>query len=201
MSSKRWKDEHFNDYYVKKAHKEGYVCRAAYKLIEMNDKFNLLRKGMTLVDLGAAPGGWCQVASKLIGRQGSVVAIDLLPLKIKANVNFIQGDFTNDNSLSKLLEVAGDCIDIVVSDMAPDLKGHKVADQMACLNLVESALDFAVNNLSVGGVFLTKIFQGSGVDELVKLMRTRFEKVKIFKPKSSRPKSAEVYLVGLAFLG
>jgi 23S rRNA (uridine2552-2'-O)-methyltransferase len=201
MSSKRWRDEHFNDPYVKKAQRDGYVCRAAYKLLEMNDKFNLIKRGMTIIDLGAAPGGWCQVAAKLVGKQGKVIGIDLLPLKAPVDVDFIQADFTDEASVQRLLQLAGETVDLVVSDMSPDLTGHKSTDQVACLGLVEMALDLALSVLSPHGVFLAKVFQGSGVNELVAQMRTHFAKVKIFKPKSSRSKSAEVYLVCLGFEG
>ncbi len=194
-------DEHCSDPYVKKAKRDGYVCRAAYKLIEMHDKFNLFKQGMTVLDLGAAPGGWCQVATKLVGKKGKVVAIDLLPLKAPVAVEFIQGDFTAESSITQLLQLVGADVDLVVSDLSPDLTGHKSTDQVACLNLVELALDLAIKVLSQQGVFLAKVFQGSGVNELVVFMRTKFNKVKIFKPKSSRAKSAEVYLVCLGFLG
>ena len=199
MSSRSWKDEHFNDHYVKKAHKEGYVCRAAYKLMELNDKFSLIKKGAVVVDLGAAPGGWCQVASEILNGSGRLVAIDLLPLKVTGVADFIQGDFTQAECYDELLALIGTHADVVLSDMAPNLSGVKAADQARSVGLVEEALDMALSVLQAGGNFAAKVFQGAGVDEVLTLMRSHFKKVKIFKPSSSRPKSAEIYIIGLGF--
>ena len=199
MSSKRWKERQFSDPYVKRAQKEGFVCRAAYKLMEIDDKFKLLRSGMTVVDLGAAPGGWCQVASKRVGKQGRVIGMDLLPLKAPVSIDFIQGDFREAAQFEALMTMTGGQVDAVISDMSPNLTGHKSTDQVSVIALVEMALDFAVKVLRSRGGFCAKVFQGAGFEELVKTMRPCFEQVKIFKPKSSRSESAEVYLVGVNF--
>jgi 23S rRNA (uridine2552-2'-O)-methyltransferase len=199
MSSGRWKDEHFSDYYVKKAHKEGYVCRAAFKLMEICEKFSLIKKNSVVVDLGAAPGGWCQVVSKLLNNAGRLVAVDLLPLKVTGITDFIQGDFTEEGCYQQLLERVGSHANVVLSDMAPNLTGIKTVDQARSVGLVELALDMALSILAPQGHFVAKVFQGSGVDQLIILMRKHFVKVKVFKPKSSRPRSSEVYLIGVGF--
>jgi len=201
MSSKRWLQEHFTDLYVKKANEEGFVSRAAYKLIEINEKDHLFQNGMTIVDLGAAPGGWCQVAMSKIGGSGRVVAVDILPIELVSGIEFIQGDFTEQACLDQLLMRLTDGVDVVLSDMAPNISGNKSVDQPAAVYLVELALDLAIKILKPKGKFVAKIFQGSGVDAVVDSMKKHFKIVKYRKPKSSRSRSAEIYLVGLEFKG
>ncbi len=201
MSSKRWLQEHFSDYYVKKANKEGYVSRAAYKLLELDDKDQLLRPGMVVVDLGAAPGGWCQVALDRIGAKGRVVAVDLLPIDQVSGIEFIQGDFTEQSCLDQLLSQLDGKADLVVSDMAPNISGNKSVDQPRTVYLVELALDLAVQVLSPKGKFVAKVFQGAGVEDLTASMKRYFKVVKHRKPKSSRARSPEIYLVGIDFKG
>ena len=200
-NSKRWLQEHFSDPYVKKAREDGYVSRAAYKLIELNQKDHFLRSGMSVVDLGAAPGGWCQVALNEVGTKGRVIGIDLLPLDGVSGVEFIQGDFTDDACYEQLLDLLGGQASMVMSDMAPNLSGNKSIDQPRSMYLVELALDFALKVLSPGGTFIAKAFQGAGVEALVKQMKSHFRTVKHRKPPSSRARSAEIYLVGLEFKG
>jgi 23S rRNA (uridine2552-2'-O)-methyltransferase len=199
MSSKQWRDQHFNDPYVKKAQKEGYVCRAAYKLIEMNQKFSLLKKGMTVIDLGSAPGGWSQVVARTAGKTAHLVAIDLLSMKVSQGVEFIQGDFLDPDCRQRLISLAGSSVGLVMSDMAPNLTGHKATDQCRSIALVEDALDLAAEVLTQGGSFVAKVFQGEGVDDLVKEARRQYRTVKLFKPKSSRARSAEFYMVAIGY--
>lgn len=200
ISSKRWLDEHFSDYYVKRAKAEGYVCRAAYKLLELNTKDPILKKGMTVVDLGAAPGGWSQVAVKLVGQKGRVIALDLLPMKYTGAVEYLQGDFSEDECLEQLMQILkGDPVDVVLSDMSPNMSGVKSVDQPVSVYLLELALDFALQVLNPGGHFVAKVFQGQGVEALVKVLKTHFKTVKQRKPPASRPRSAEIYLLGLDF--
>ncbi|PHQ80037.1 MAG: 23S rRNA (uridine(2552)-2'-O)-methyltransferase RlmE [Coxiella sp. (in: Bacteria)] len=202
MSSKRWLHEHHNDVYVKRSREEGYASRAAYKLLELNDKDHFLKPGMTVVDLGSTPGGWSQVASKLIGHKGRVFALDLLPMDPIPGVTFLQGDFTESQVLDKLMAmIDGDAVDLVISDMAPNLSGNKGADQPRSVYLVELALDCAYNLLKKNGSFLAKIFQGEGVDVLIADMRKRFKTVRIRKPKASRARSSEIYIFATGFMG
>lgn len=201
-SSHRWLREHFNDQYVKQSQKEGYRSRASYKLVELNDKDKLIRPGMTVVDLGAAPGGWSQVAAELVGHKGRVVASDILDMDPLAGVEFVQGDFTEEAVLTRLLELLGeDLADLVISDMAPNMSGIRDVDQPAAMYLVELAVDMARQVLRPGGNFVAKVFQGEGFDELFRDLRTTFNTVVTRKPGASRPRSREVYVVAKGFKG
>jgi 23S rRNA (uridine2552-2'-O)-methyltransferase len=193
-TSKQWMHEHVTDPYVQRAQKEGYRSRAAYKLLEMDERDHLLKKGMVVVDLGAAPGGWSQVAA---AKGAEVVALDLLPLPPIHNVTFLQGDFREDDVLAALEELLrGRQIGLVISDMAPNISGVDMVDQARAVYLAELALDFSVRHLQPGGAFLVKLFQGSGFEEYVKRMRAHFTRVATRKPKASRDRSSEVYLLG-----
>ena len=195
-SSGRWLKEHFDDPYVKQSQKDGWRSRASYKLLEMQEKDKLLRPGMRVVDLGAAPGGWSQVAIQLVGDKGRVVASDILPMDAIADVDFVQGDFTEDTVLEQILETIGsDEVDLVISDMAPNLSGNKSIDQPAVIYLAELAVDLAGKVLAADGVFIAKLFQGEGFDQFVQSVRKRFNRVSITKPEASRSRSREVYLV------
>lgn len=201
-TSKAWMQEHVNDPYVQRAKSEGYRSRAAYKLLEIDDKDHLLRSGMIVVDLGAAPGSWSQVALKRVGAAGKVFALDLLPIEPLANVDFIQGDFQEDAVLVELeARLDGRKVDVVLSDMAPNMSGIDTADQARSIYLGELALDFVDRHLNVGGSFLIKVFQGSGFMEYRNEVARRFESLQVRKPKASRDRSAEVYLLGLRFKG
>ena len=195
-SSRRWMHEHLNDEYVKKAQKEGYRCRAVYKLLEIIEKKHIINKGDTVLDLGAAPGGWSQVAVKITGKSGQVIASDILPIEEINGVNFIQGDFTEQSVYDVLMNlIKGSSIDIVLSDMAPNMSGQLSVDQPKSMHLADLAIDFALKILSRNGHFIVKVFQGDGFDEYVKKSRSIFRKVSIIKPKASRPRSKEVYLL------
>lgn len=199
-SSGRWLQEHFDDHYVKQAQKDGYRSRACYKLLEIQEKDRLIKKGMNLVDLGAAPGSWSQVAAKLVGDQGRVFASDILAMDALAGVSFIQGDFRDEAVLNALLSTAGgQNIDLVISDMAPNISGTKSVDQSRAMYLAELALDFAVQVLRPGGHLLIKVFQGEGIDEYRRLVSNRFQSVKTRKPKASRPRSREIYLLAQGY--
>lgn len=199
-SSNRWLDEHVNDPFVKQAQKDGYRSRASYKLLEINEKDKLIRPNMLVMDLGSAPGGWSQVAAKLVGHKGRVVASDILPMDTIAGVEFIQGDFTEESVFDEIMGVVnGAPVDVVISDMAPNISGVDAADQASSMYLVELALDMARQVLKPKGSFVAKVFQGVGYDEYLKDLRTSFEKVVIRKPESSRARSREVYLVGKGF--
>lgn len=201
-SSGRWLQEHFDDHYVKQAQKDGYRSRACYKLLEIQEKDRLIKKGMNLVDLGAAPGSWSQVAAKLVGDEGRVFASDILAMDALAGVSFIQGDFRDETVLNALLSaVGGQNIDLVISDMAPNISGTKSVDQSRAMYLAELALDFAVQVLRPGGHLLIKVFQGEGIDEYRRLLSNSFQSVKTRKPKASRPRSREVYLVAQGYRG
>lgn len=201
-SSRRWLDEHVNDPYVKKAQKDGLRSRASYKLIELNEKDKLIRPGMLVMDLGSAPGGWSQVAGRLVGEKGRVLASDILPMDPLDNVDFIQGDFTDDAVFQQILEkLDGNQPDLIISDIAPNISGVAVADQASSMYLVELVLDMVRQVLKPNGNFVAKVFQGEGSDEFLKDVRTSFEKVVIRKPEASRPRSREVYLVGKGFKG
>ena len=196
-SSRRWLAEHFDDQYVKQAQQQGLRSRAAFKLTELHDKYHLLRKGMRVVDLGSAPGSWTQVAQRIIGESGQVIALDILPMDPLTDVIFIQGDFTEDEPLA-LLEKAldGHNADLVLSDMAPNMSGMGAVDQPRAMYLAELALAFAEKWLEPGGSFVVKVFHGEGFDDFVKQTRSLFEKVKIRKPSASRSRSREVYILG-----
>jgi len=200
-TSKAWMQEHLNDPYVKLAQKEGYRARAAYKLIEIDDKDKLIKPGMTIVDLGSTPGSWSQVAVQRLKGQGKVIALDILDMTGIAGVTFIQGDF-REESVLKQLEAAinNKPVDLVIADMAPNISGVKDVDQAGASYLTELALEFSGQWLKPGGHFLVKVFIGSGFDEIVKSMRGKFEKVVTRKPKASRDRSTEVYLLGLGRL-
>ena len=201
-SSERWLKEHFDDHYVKKSKELGYRSRASFKLIALDDKDKLFRPGMTVVDLGAAPGGWSQIAAERVGDHGRVVASDILPMDSMAGVEFVQGDFTEEEVLQKILNALGDePADLVISDMAPNMSGMSAVDQPAAMYLVELALDMAREGLKPGGNFVAKVFQGEGFDQYIKDMRTSFNKVVTRKPESSRARSREVYLLGKGFKG
>ncbi len=193
-SSRRWLKEHFDDEFVKRAQREGFRSRAVYKLDEIQQRDRIIRPGMTIVDLGAAPGGWSQYALGLIGRKGRIVAMDILPLDPLPGVEFVQGDFHDEAVLEQLLEtVHGQPIDLVMSDIAPNITGVDAVDQPRAMYLAELAADFADKVLRPGGDLLVKLFQGEGFDDLVRDLRSRYDKVVIRKPKASRPRSREVY--------
>ncbi|MFA6015118.1 MAG: 23S rRNA (uridine(2552)-2'-O)-methyltransferase RlmE [Gallionellaceae bacterium] len=197
-TSKQWMREHINDPYVQMAQKHGYRSRAAFKLLEIDERDHLIKPGMVVVDLGATPGGWCQVVANKLGNHGKIIALDLLPLEPLPKVEFIQGDFRDDAVLAQLEEkLQGQKIGLVISDMAPNMSGIDSADQARAMHLAELALEFAVQNLKPGGAFLVKVFQGVGFEDYLKLMREHFDKVVSRKPKASRDRSSEQYLLGL----
>ncbi|HDS1818459.1 MULTISPECIES: 23S rRNA (uridine(2552)-2'-O)-methyltransferase RlmE [Pseudomonas] len=201
-SSANWLREHFNDPFVKQAQKDGYRSRASYKLLEIQEKDRLIRPGMSVIDLGAAPGGWSQVTSRLIGGQGRLIASDILEMDSIPDVTFIQGDFTQDEVLQQILDAVGDShVDLVISDMAPNMSGTPEVDMPRAMFLCELALDLATRVLKPGGDFLIKIFQGEGFDMYLKDVRTKFDKVQMRKPSSSRDRSREQYLLGKGFKG
>jgi 23S rRNA (uridine2552-2'-O)-methyltransferase len=194
--------EHFDDPYVKKSQQDGYRSRASYKLMEINDKDKLFRPAMRVVDLGAAPGGWSQVAAKLVGDKGTIVASDILEMAPLPGVSFVQGDFTEQEVYEAILaEIGEEKADLVISDMAPNMSGNNSADQPQAMYLVELALDMAAQVLRPGGNFLVKVFQGEGFDEYLKTMRAQFESVITRKPDASRARSREVYLLGRQYKG
>ena len=202
-TSKQWLDEHVNDPYVKKAKADGYRSRASYKLIEINDKDKLFRPGSVVMDLGSAPGGWSQIVVPLTndeGTKGRVIASDILPMDSIVGVTFIQGDFTDEAVYEQILgSLYNDKVDVVISDMAPNMSGVNTTDQYASMYLVELALDMARNVLKPGGSFCAKVFQGVGSEEYIKDVRSSFDKVFIRKPAASRPRSREVYVVAKGF--
>jgi 23S rRNA (uridine2552-2'-O)-methyltransferase len=201
-SSHRWLQEHVNDPYVKQAQKDGYRSRSSYKLIELNEKDRLLRPGMLIVDLGSAPGGWSQVAGRIVGEKGRVIATDILPMDPVYNVDFIQGDFTEESVFNEILAKLGDRKpDLIISDIAPNISGIDSADQASSMYLVELALDMVRKVLKPKGNFIAKVFQGSGSDAYLKEVRKSFEKVTVRKPAASRPRSREVYMVAKGFKG
>lgn len=195
-SSGRWMSEHTSDEYVKRAQKEGYRSRAVYKLIEAIDKDKFIKSGNAVLDLGAAPGGWSQVAIKIVGKKGQVIASDILDIKAIDDVNFLQGDFTQIEVYDALLALTkGKKIDVLLSDMAPNMSGQLSVDIPKSLYLCELALDMAIKTLNPNGFFFVKVFQGAGFDDYVKACRGAFTKVLIRKPKASRARSKEVYLL------
>lgn len=195
-SSRRWLKEHFDDEYVLRAQREGWRSRAVYKLQELDEKYHLFKPGMTVVDLGAAPGAWSQYAVQKVGKKGRVVAMDILPVEPIAGVDFLQGDFRDDEVYARFLELVGNSpVDLVMSDIAPNISGMEAVDQPRAMYLVELAVEFAEQTLREGGTFLAKVFQGEGFDELVRGLRGRYSKVSVRKPKASRPRSREVYLL------
>ena len=201
-TSKAWMQEHLNDEFVKRAQKEGYRARAAYKLIEIDDKDKLIKPGMTIVDLGSTPGSWSQVAAQRLYKngqgQGRIIALDILDMTPIAGVEFIQGDFREETVLKQLEEMLKNKpVDLVIADMAPNISGVKDADQAGAAYLTELALEFSQQWLKPKGNFLVKVFIGAGFDDVVKQMRQQFDKVVTRKPKASRDRSSEVYLLGL----
>lgn len=193
---------HVSDPFVKKAQLEGYRSRSAYKLTELNEKDRLIRPGMRIMDLGSAPGGWSQVAGKLVGAKGRVLATDILHMEPIKNVDFIQGDFTDEAIVAQLLEwLGGGKFDLIISDIAPNITGIDSADQASSMYFLELALDTVKQTLKPGATFVAKMFQGAGSDDYVKELRTSFEKVLIRKPAASRAQSREVYIVAKGFKG
>ena len=196
-TSKAWMREHVNDTYVQLARKEGWRSRAAFKLIEMDDKDRLLRHGEVVVDLGATPGGWSQVAAKRVGDAGMVLALDLLEMEPIHNVDFIQGDFREDEVLKKLEEkLGGRRVGLVMSDMAPNMSGVPLVDQARIMHLAELGLEFSRAHLKPDGSFLVKVFQGVDYETFLRSMREVFKTVVVRKPDASRDRSAELYLLG-----
>lgn len=195
-TSKAWMHEHVTDIYVRRAKQEGYRSRSAFKLLEILEKDKLVRSGMIVVDLGAAPGGWSQVLAPLIGEKGRVIALDMLEMEPIRNVTFLRGDFSEDNAVAALQkELGGRKADLVVSDMAPNISGVGMVDQARSMHLAELALDFTGNFLKPGGVLLVKVFQGAGLDEFRKQLGEVFDSVAVRKPKASRDRSSELFLL------
>jgi len=196
-SSQRWLAEHFDDPYVKAARQQGLRARAAFKLMELNDKYHLLNKDMRVVDLGSAPGSWAQAVQRLLGSNGKIIALDILPMDPLEGVSFVQGDFTEDEPLALLVEaLGGQNVDLVLSDMAPNMSGMGAVDQPRAMYLAELALAFAHDWLEPSGNFVVKVFHGEGFDDFLRQSRTMFEKVQVCKPAASRPRSREVYILG-----
>lgn len=197
-TSKAWMKEHVNDFFVKQARKEGYRSRAAYKLLEIIERDQILKPGMIVVDLGAAPGSWSQVVSHKVGNRGKIIALDILDMQPLPGVEFIQNDFREECAIHELKKHLGDHHpDLVISDMSPNISGIVVSDQARSMYLAELALAFALEQLNYGGNFLVKVFQGRDFDQFLRDMRTGFKSVMIRKPKASRDRSNELYLLGL----
>lgn len=196
-SSAAWLNEHVHDHWVQRAKKEGYRARAAFKLLEINDKDQLIRPNLNIVDLGAAPGSWSQVVAQIQQGRGKIIALDILPMEAMEHVQFIQGDFREESVLNQLLmALDGAAVDLVLSDMAPNLSGNKSIDQARAADLLYLALEFAQNHLNPGGHFLIKVFQGSDFAPFLHEMRQTFREVLSRKPKASRDRSSEIYLLG-----
>ena len=201
-SSAGWLKEHFDDQYVQRSWQDGYRSRASYKLLEIDAKDKLFKPGMTVIDLGAAPGGWSQIAADKVGSTGVVIASDILEMDALAGVDFIHGDFTEDAVLEAILGVLGERpVDLIISDMAPNMSGMAAIDQPQAMYLVELALDLARQTLRPGGRFLAKVFQGEGFDDFLKELRGGFARVVTRKPEASRTRSREVYLLAEGFKG
>ena len=198
--STRWLERQLNDPYVRRAKAEGYRSRAAYKLIELDERFGLLKGSKRVIDLGIAPGGWTQVVRRKVPN-AKVVGIDLLPVEPIEGVTIFQMDFMTDEAPAALTSALGGAPDLVISDMAANTVGHKATDHLRTMGLVETAVDFAVQTLAPGGAFVTKVFQGEGFDELFRDARGSFDRVLTRKPRASRPRSREVYLVATGFRG
>ena len=187
--------EHLSDEFVKRAQKEGYRSRAVYKLLEIIEKNKIIQKGDIVLDLGAAPGGWSQVAAKFVGNKGKVIASDILPIEEINDVIFLQGDFTEQSIYDDLIKLTGESkVNVVLSDMAPNMSGQLSIDQPKSMHLAELAIDMAIKTLDFNGSFIVKVFQGEGFDAFVQTARKSFKKVSVLKPKASRPRSKEVYL-------
>jgi len=201
-TSKQWMREHVNDVYVQRAKSEGYRSRAAYKLLEIAARDRLLKPGMVVVDLGAAPGGWSQVARAQVGARGLVLALDLLEMEPLPGVTFLQGDFREDAVVAALAAaLAGRTVDLVLSDISPNISGIAMSDQARVMHVAELALEFAAKHLKHGGNLLVKVFQGSGFQEFLRQMRTQFKNVATRKPEASRGRSSELYLLGKGYAG
>lgn len=199
-SSKRWLKEHFDDHYVQKAQKMGLRSRAVFKLEAIQEKDRLIKPGMTVVDLGAAPGGWSQLSADLVGASGQVIACDILPMDPLAGVDFLQGDFREESVLDTLLNrIGGNTVDIVLSDMAPNMSGNGSVDQARSMYLCELALDMCHSVLKPNGAFVIKVFQGEGFDQFFRDVKSAFKVLKTRKPDSSRARSREVYLVATGY--
>jgi 23S rRNA (uridine2552-2'-O)-methyltransferase len=199
-SSNRWMQEHFDDEYVKMAQVQGYRSRAVFKLKEINEKDNLIKNGMNIVDLGAAPGGWSQLARQLMGKNGQLIALDILPIEPLEGVTTILGDFREESVLNALyVQLAGAPIHLIMSDMAPNMSGNKATDQARSIYLGELALDMAKTVLAKQGTFLVKLFQGEGFEAFHKEVQAVFTQVTIRKPKASRPRSNEVYILAKGY--
>lgn len=199
-SSAAWLREHFDDHFVKESQRLGLRSRAAFKLMEIQEKDKLVKPGMTVVDLGAAPGGWSQLVVDWVGDRGRVIASDILPMDSLAGVEFVQGDFTEEAVFNQLMDMIGEArADLVISDMAPNMSGMPDIDQPRSMYLAELALDMALAALKPGGSLVFKVFQGEGFDQLLREMRAHFTKVLTRKPAASRPRSREVYLVAKAY--
>ena len=195
-SSKKWIKERARDKYVKKSKQAGFRSRASFKLLEIQEKDRFIKPGMVVVDLGCAPGGWSQAAKSLVGDKGSVLATDILPMAPISGVKFIQGDFTDHAVFEDLIEkVQGESVDLVISDMSPNITGIRAIDQPKSMHLAELALDFARSILRKGAYFLVKVFEGEGIGEVKLVLASEFEKVKLRKPNASRSRSREVYLL------
>lgn len=199
--SKAWMREHLDDPYVQRAWKDGYRSRASYKLLALQEKDKLIQPGMSVIDLGAAPGGWCQVAGRLLQGRGRVIATDILPMDALPDVTFLQGDFREQAVVDDLLNLAGSAtVDLVMSDMAPNMSGNPTVDQARSMYLCELALDMAVRVLKPGGTFVVKVFQGEGYEAYRKQMLQHFKVLKSRKPEASRARSRELYLVATDFM-
>lgn len=199
-SSGKWLKEHFDDHYVKQAQKEGWRSRAVYKLIEIDERDHILKPGMTVIDLGAAPGSWTEYVSKKVGDKGRIIALDILPMDALADVTVIQGDFREEAVYEQLLSTLGDDkVNLVISDMAPNISGMKAVDQPRAMYLAELALDLADKVLVEGGDLLIKVFTGEGLDPFKQELRKKFNKILIRKPKASRPRSREIYLLARGY--
>ena len=201
-SSKGWLKEHFDDEYVRRSQQDGYRSRAIYKLIEIDKKDNLIKPGMTIIDLGAAPGGWSEYCVKKLGKNGTVVALDILPMEPINEVTIIEGDFREDAVFEELMAVMNNAqADLVISDMAPNISGMESVDMPRAYYLCELALDFARQVLKPGGGLLVKLFQGEGFEAYNKELKASFSKVVMRKPKASRARSREIYALATGFLG
>jgi 23S rRNA (uridine2552-2'-O)-methyltransferase len=201
LSSQKWLERQLNDPYVARAKREGYRSRAAFKLLEIDEKFKILKPGQKIVDLGAAPGGWSQIAAKAVGPKGKVVGIDLLPIDPMAGVEFIQLDFLDESAPGKLIEMLGGPADVVMSDMAANTTGHKKTDHLRIIGLAEAAIYFAREILAPGGAFVAKVFQGGTENQLLADLKRDFAVVRHVKPAASRADSAELYVLATGFRG
>lgn len=200
-SSKQWLQEHFSDKYVKRAQKEGLRARSAYKLIEIDERYKIIKPGIIAIDLGAAPGSWSEYVAKKIGERGKIIAVDLLPIQPIKNVAYIQGDFTQNTIVEQILQIIGtNKVDVVLSDMAPNTSGIPGVDQIRSFELVKMAFDFAVKVLKSNGVFLAKVFQSQDVAVFLKEARKYFRDIKTIKPEASRARSQEVFLLMQGFV-